>query len=658
MFNRIGLLILLCCFPFLLSAQKTSKWGNIPKEDLEMGVYSADTTAGAVVLQDIGSLAFEEIGSGFKLIFSQHRRIKVFDQSAFNEGNLVIPYYSGKRIEKFNDLDVQIFAPDGTKTKVKTDNIFTEKLSKNWSAKKVFVPNLQKGSIIEYRYRIETEDWLSMRPWYFQDPDLPTRWSEFTFEAPEFFQYVSLRKGISHYDVDESNVRTAYYSGSKSTYSVNIRRVGVADQPALKPEPFVTTVDDYRSGIQFQLSRITPPNGAPQPILTSWTELAGKLHEEPQLGLQYERTGKSDRLWADFKTTGAVGQSREIVIQKALQFVSKNIIWDETYGIYCRENIDDAYAKHSGNIAEVNLALVALLRRADIQAYPLLVSTRSNGICYKEYPIVDQFNALVVFVPDPAGGEGGLLLDASSPFHVAGMAQEEIFNGYGWVLQAQSPRWIRFAPPESAEVFMADLYLGEDGALSGHFKLQLTGHLARRTRANLAKMPSGAFLKNRFTDKYPDAVLDSIRIENQDDAAQALKIDFFARFPNAAQVANEFMYCAPISEFLFERNPFQTVKRLYPINFTYPIRSQYILTLHLPEGYTIEELPGNVNLVLPNDGGKIVYTASKQSEQVVQITLRFNLRQLDFYPDEYDTVRLFFDKLTGKMEEQIVLKKS
>ncbi|MFN8303676.1 MAG: DUF3857 domain-containing protein [Saprospiraceae bacterium] len=652
--------ILLCallCVRYSLFAQKPTKWGDIPRSDLQMTRYEVDTTASAVVLQDVGSLEFIETSQNFILVFSQHRRIKVFDQNAFKEGNIFIPYFSGWGVEKFQDLDVQVFAPDGTKTKVRTDNIFTEKLTRNWSAKKIFIPNLQKGSVLEYRLRIETENWRTPREWYFQDADLPTRWSEFTFEAPEFFQYVTIRKGGSQYDVNEKSTRTAHLGGSEQTYLYQITRLGRANMPALKPEPYVTTIDDYRSSVKYQLRAFVPPLSAPVPILTSWPELASNLANDGQLGQQYLRPNKSDRLWAAYKAA-AGNVAPEQTVAQVLKFVSSNIIWDGNYSIFTQSSIDEAFSKRSGNLAEVNLAVIALLHRLDINAYPMLLSTRSNGICHPEYPILDQFNALVVFIPDPAGGEGGTILDASSPHHAAGLAMEEAYNGEGWVLQTPTPRWVYFNPPESAEAFIADLSLREDGSFDGRFKLQMTNHIACYYREELSDNPEGSFIKSLFSDKYPDAVIDSIQIENKNNPELPLKIEFKARFPNAAQTANEFMYCAPVCAFFIDENPFKSQKRLYPVNFPYPFRAQYILTLHLPSGYVVEELPAGANLVLPNDGGKILYNASAASPQTLSVNLKFSLKQLDFMPEEYGTVRMFFDQLGSKIEEQIVLKKS
>ncbi len=646
-------------FSLSLLAQKTAKWGDIPPEDLRMTVYPGDSAATAVVLQDVGKLEYIETPDGLILLYSQHRRIKVFDQSAFKEGNLFIPYYSRRQLEKIRELDVQVIAPDGSKTKVKGDNIFTEKLSKSWSAKKVFVPNLQKGSIIEYRITIETEDWLTMRTWFFQDPDLPTRWSEFTVNAPEFFNYVSIVNNINTFDLNENRDDQDYYKGTDEKYVRNVRRMGLKNVPALKNEPFVTTVDDYRANVRFQLRSINPKDKVPIKIMTSWSQLAEELEKDPHFGQQYLRKGNSDRLWAAFSASAGPleGLSPEALAAKVIAFVSANIHWNGNHNMLTDSDLDKVFERKSGSTAEINLAVVALLQRAGVPAQPILLSTRDNGSCLPEYPMLYQFNTVCAYLAGSGDPETGMLLDASSPQHPVGLAREETYNLGGWVAENGKPRWVAVKAPESTEVYLAQLALSPDGTMSGHVTLQLNGQVACSFREALLEAPKGEFLLKRFTDKYPDATLDSLVVEHAAELNQPVKASFSVRLPHAAQVANDFLYCAPIADFFFEENPFKTLTRTYPVNFPYPVRAQFVLNLQLPPGYKLDETPPALNLSLPNDGGKLSFSSSLKPDGELQATLRLSLKQLDFQPDEYAGLRLFFDKIDSKLDEQVVLKK-
>ena len=50
------------------------------------------------------------------------------------------------------------------------------------------MPNVKKGSIIELKYNVASDYYSSMNPWYFQK-SVPTRYSEYNIEIPEFFTF-------------------------------------------------------------------------------------------------------------------------------------------------------------------------------------------------------------------------------------------------------------------------------------------------------------------------------------------------------------------------------------------------------------------------------------------------------------------------------------
>lgn len=53
-----------------------------------------------------------------------------------------------------------------------------------------------------------------------------------------------------------------------------------------------------------------------------------------------------------------------------------------------------AYKDKTGNIADINLMLTAMLRSAGLTANPVLVSTRSNGIAL--FPNRNAFNYVIL----------------------------------------------------------------------------------------------------------------------------------------------------------------------------------------------------------------------------------------------------------------------
>lgn len=641
--KHFALALALCCQTALFAQKEAQKWGVIPAEDLTMTVYPQDSSATAVVLQDVGDIEMVDLDR-YGVVFKQHRRIKVFDPSAFKEGNLSIPYYAYQGFEKMLNLDVQLFLPNGEKQKVKSDNVFTEKVNKYWSVKKVFIPNLQKGCIIEYRFELSSERMHTLHDWYFQG-DLPTRWSEVSVLILPRFEYVTLTRLPRPFDVREE--RGIGESG--------FARYGFRDLPAIREEPFVTTIDDYRAHLSFQLARVVSPTREDTKFMTTWKDLAEEMESWEGFGLQYRKGGKFDDLWRDFSPLlKPGGEPAEAVAEKALRFVTERIKWTGDHRYTLDKSLDDAYARKSGSSAELNLALVALLRKANLNAVPVLLSTRDNGSMYPQYPFRDQFNSVVALVRE---GQSGLLLDATQPLLPVGQLHSPHYNGGGWVVDPKKPDWVDFAPPEASETWYGQLTLLETGEMSGSFSILVGGPMAADWRRDLNGTKEKDFLKKHFATSYPDIAFDSIVVSDGNALDKPLKINFWCRIPNTANVVNDFIYCRPVLDFFIAENPFKSPKRSFPVDFTYPLKANYVLRLQLPPGYAVEELPEPARIVLAGDAGKISFTCSKQPPNAVQLQLRMNLSKTSFPPEEYGSLRQFFDLAAEKTQLQLVLKK-
>ena len=223
--NTVLIAFFICLSLSLRAQDRARKWGDIPESDLKMTVYAKDSSASSVVLQDVGKLVMTLSG---KVSLYRSRRLKVLDERALDKGNLMIPYRDLKYVDDLRDLEVQVTAPDGTRHTVQPDNVFTEKISSRWSARKVFIPDLKKGSVIEYRYELRAGDMLTLNEWYFQE-DIPVRWSELEVSVPKYYDYIVMLNTDHPFDLDE----TSQGIQTNGTYGVT-NRWGLADLPAIK----------------------------------------------------------------------------------------------------------------------------------------------------------------------------------------------------------------------------------------------------------------------------------------------------------------------------------------------------------------------------------------------------------------------------------------
>src|ERR1700733_12313392 len=98
-FEKCLLFAGLCMFLVQTSAtaqDKTPvKFGKVSPEDFNVTAPDYDTSAGAVILADVGDSYFEgEPKGGVDLFFTRSCRIKILKRAGFDAATLVIPLYS------------------------------------------------------------------------------------------------------------------------------------------------------------------------------------------------------------------------------------------------------------------------------------------------------------------------------------------------------------------------------------------------------------------------------------------------------------------------------------------------------------------------------------------------------------------------------------
>ncbi len=275
-----------------LSAQDKKpkiKFGKISEEEIAMKSYPSDPAAPAVVLFDVGEFsASYNSATGFTIYNERHVRIKIFNKDAYGLANVRIIFHKD---EKVTDLKASSYnLENGTLVETKLDkdeNVFEEKLTRSASVKKLTLPAVKEGTIIEYRYSIKNAD---LPDWVFQRLHIPTIWSEFTATVPTFIEYNKMSQGWHPFSVAEQEERNINIS--EVAYTANYMHFVQENIPALKPEPFVQSPSDYLSQINFDIRAIyevrTVPSGTgyqlinskPIPINETWQTLGKELLED------------------------------------------------------------------------------------------------------------------------------------------------------------------------------------------------------------------------------------------------------------------------------------------------------------------------------------------------------------------------------------------
>ncbi len=458
------------------------KFGEVTQRDFEPNYKTLDSNAQAVVLYNAGAAAYEsDNGDWFNIIYTYHKRVKLISKNAFDLATIEIILYKGvgeeDNIEKLEAATYVLENGVVTKTKVDKESIFKDKASKDYTIKKFTFPNLKEGCIIEYTYRIISPRTHYLRGFYFQDK-YPVIRSEYSVDVPQLFNFIFLTGG--YYDLKPVEVKSSshnYYIsnssynayGYTSRFTYNATNVFskwvLSNLPPLVKENFTTTLKNHIAKIEFQLSTLNFPNKPPKPIMRTWIEAAEELLKAEQFGLALSEKNK----WLDDDIEKLVAKNDTLTSTKNIfNFIKNNFICTDHDALYMPENLRKAYDTKKGNIIEINMLLVAMLRKAAIVADPVLLSTRDNGIAYEAYPIIGRFNYLIVKVVI-MGKE--YLLDASKKRNGFNYLPVECYNGYGRII-AKMPFVVPLFADSLLETKITNIFIinSEDGKkMNGSF---------------------------------------------------------------------------------------------------------------------------------------------------------------------------------------------
>jgi hypothetical protein len=274
------------------------KFAKIEPAMLQTKVYALDSSANAVVLADVGSTQIIGNNKGwFSYEFKRRKRTHILNKNGYDEATLEIDLYKdGNAEEKLHSIKASTYNLENgnlVETKLEKANIFTEEKTKNYISKKFTLPNIKEGSIIEVEYVIASDFLFSLQPWAFQSSS-PRLWSDFSLSVPEFFEYTFISQGFHPFFIRDKKDRAFNFSvsdtrGASASERVNFSsgvtdyRWVMKDVPELKKESFTSSLSNYISKIEFQLSALKHPLTY-QNVMGSWADLTGKLLEHEDFG--------------------------------------------------------------------------------------------------------------------------------------------------------------------------------------------------------------------------------------------------------------------------------------------------------------------------------------------------------------------------------------
>jgi len=665
-FIKLFSLSILLLFVSNVNAQEF-KLGKVSIAELEQKVHPKDSSAVAAILYKRGKAKIEfDPNDGFISLTEVETRIKIYKKEGYNWANYSVGYYNGDGSKEKVDFDdaVTYNLVNGKieKTKLASNGIFNEVVSKNRGRKKITMPNVKEGSVIEFSYVIRSPRDGTIREWDFQT-SIPVNYSEFKTYIPEYYVFNAKQKGYVFPKVtaerksksilltakDRSNISRSGMSSDRFEYLENQTTYTAIDFPAMKDEDFVNNIDNYTSSVQHELAMINSPNSPTKSYSTDWNSVVKTIYEYDDFGPELNKTGYFEE---DLKKILADKNTADEKILAILNHVKASVKWNDYTGYSCDNGVKKAYKEKTGNIADINLMLTAMLRYAGLTANPVLVSTRSNGIAI--FPNRTAFNYVIAAVETP---NGNILLDASNKFSAPNILPFEVLNWSGRLIRKDGTSQEVDLMPKKASfdnVFMS-YNLDSEGKVTGKVRRQCTDYTAMITRGNIDAVKEEEYLEKLENKNEKIEISDYSRTNEKDILLPTIETYSFTG-NSLTEVIGGKIYVRPMLFFTNERNPFKQDVREYPVDFGFPFVDKYNITLQIPEGFTTEVLPQPVVLNMQDNLGSFKFNIVANGN-VLQISIQHQINEAIVSVEQYEMLKEYYKGMIAKETDKIVLKR-
>ncbi|MFT4612463.1 MAG: hypothetical protein ACJA1H_001335 [Glaciecola sp.] len=637
-----------------LNAQNdyNSEGFQVTKSDIENVGFSKDSTANALVIYEIGKSYVSN--SNYRLKTEIKRKIKILNRNGFDKGSVSIFVYNSEKgnREKVENINATVYNLDNgevVKTILENSAIFEEDYNENYNIIKFVLPNVQVGSVVTYSYTIESPFMFKYKSWYFQD-DIPKLHSEYNASIPGNWEYNIKLVGGKKLATNISSIKKNCLRTSRgANSSCGVYKYVMKDVPAFIEEDFMTTRLNYLARIEYELRIFRGFDGTVDNITKTWKTTDKELKRDTDLGKQLRRTSLVKNLLND----GITLENNELIkAKKILEYVQKEYAWNKEYNVLENISIKKLITKKSGNIGEINALLYNLLISNNIDAKPILLSTRNNGFVTQLFPIISDFNYLIIKI---VINDEAYLLDATDDHLTFGQIPFRCLNSFGRLLDFDSQsEWYDITIKDySIKDYRYILDFSDNKTITGDVVYYSNGYHSLNDRKRY--FSDNESYENGYINDYVNLEFSDFDIIDTQKTSEDFSFKF--HIENTPDVVGNTIYINPFIFKFFDRNPFQLQERSYPIDFGYKDSYSFGVKINIGDAYEIQSIPESIRLGLPNNKGSFICSVT-QEENSITIYFKLTFKEAIYNPEYYDDLK---ELLTQVLETQnnslIVLEK-
>ena len=293
------------------------------------------------------------------------------------------------------------------------------------------------------------------------------------------------------------------------------------------------------------------------------------------------------------------------------QLVTKHVTWNGKYNLWPQPT-KETLQQGTGTNADINMLLIQSLKDVGLEAAPVLLRSRDQGMLPYNFPSFQKLSTFVVGVL-PQGGAKFYLDASSTDSHLNVLPATLLVERARLLLKDKKSQWVNLQKvSRSQTTTIIDATLSTDGVLSG---TQIAHHKGMVAEA---------------TDSVPFTIRGEVS-------------------------GNKISVCpfnaAPITE-----NPFKAGERLMPVEFPREELQQITVNITLPEGYVLEDSSKPISATTPDKGINGRYSVTSYGGKA-QVQYMFNINKVSHPNTNYEALRDIFSMFAEYAKTPIVVVK-
>lgn len=645
--SLLSLSVFLCCVR--CSPAFAASWQAPTPEELSMTSAPDDPGAAGVYLFR------EEVGDDKLHFHSLYVRLKILTEDGKKKySDVEMPIYEKGRYN-IADVEGRTIHSDGTVipyTGKPLDKLIVKTKEFQYHTRVFTLPDVQVGSILEYRYDLRYDDDYVYQPTWLIQQEIPVRAAHYKF-VPYQRELVG-----AHGEITEG--QTAYVPQLpvgpelKFNQASQVYELQMANIPATPKEEYMPPMQSLTYRVQFYYTAFRKVEDFWKDEGKYWSKDIDKFASPSK---KIQEAVQQIVLPAD------TPQQKVSKIYDAMMPLENTSFTrqhsneeNKAEGIKIK-SAEDIWQQKRGNNDQITLLFIAMVRAAGLKAYAMRLTNRDTTIFRTNYLSMYQLDDDVAIV-EIDGKEQ--FLDPGQRYCAFGQMHWKHTLTAG-IRQTDHGTQIAESPSvgyqQSVEVRNADLTLGPDGLVTRFIRINMVGGEALKWRQEMLTSDVEA-VKKKFQEELQSTLPAGVEVKTNhfvgltDPKSVLMALVDVSGSLGTATSKRVFL---PSSFFEAGAKPlFPHEKRALPIDLLYPYQVRDKVVMKLPPNFVAESLPRNVEIPLPK---RALFGATYKFEGGVYTEGRMLLLATSFYDaKEYPELRDFYQKMNAQDQQQLILK--